>query len=236
MAPFTGEHCQDRLDLCKIYNPCKNGAKCNVSKIDNSYSCTCNESWKGKYCDQYKSICETNPCGEHGRCYETKLKEYSCFCNRGYTGRNCEKIIDPCLSSPCRHNSTCFKLPNSDYECQCSEGYKNVPELGLKRCEVEINPCDSIPCLNGGICFNSFNYYNCSCPPDFTGINCENAKNPCKDYNCNNGTCVQKYGLPVCECELPYYGSLCQFEYDFCESMPCQNAGQCINVNKKKDF
>ena len=36
-----------------------------------------------------------------------------------------------------------------------------------------IDHCYDDPCLNNGSCINSPNGYNCTCPSEFTGVNCE---------------------------------------------------------------
>jgi hypothetical protein len=38
---------------------------------------------------------------------------------------------------------------------------------------TDINECDSNPCENSGTCNNHINFYNCSCPPGYEGVNCE---------------------------------------------------------------
>ena len=37
----------------------------------------------------------------------------------------------------------------------------------------DINECDSSPCRNEATCNNLLNAYNCTCPPGYTGTNCE---------------------------------------------------------------
>ena len=37
----------------------------------------------------------------------------------------------------------------------------------------DINECDSSPCRNEAICNNLLNAYSCTCPPGYTGTNCE---------------------------------------------------------------
>ena len=36
-----------------------------------------------------------------------------------------------------------------------------------------MDECASQPCQSGGRCLNSLSMYNCLCPEQFTGINCE---------------------------------------------------------------
>ncbi len=36
-----------------------------------------------------------------------------------------------------------------------------------------IDPCDSNPCLNGGTCASFTDRYECNCPEDWSGTNCE---------------------------------------------------------------
>ena len=52
---------------------------------------------------------------------------------------------------------------------------------------VDIDECASQPCMNGAICGNWENYYDCSCLPGYTGINCETNIDECIGYPCLNG-------------------------------------------------
>lgn len=46
------------------------------------------------------SLCQSNPCGEHGRCIESSLtipvesRRFACICDEDYIGRLCDKRID----------------------------------------------------------------------------------------------------------------------------------------------
>ena len=38
---------------------------------------------------------------------------------------------------------------------------------------IQSQPCDSFSCQNGGECVEKINKYECKCPPEFVGANCE---------------------------------------------------------------
>ena len=104
-------------------------------------------------------------------------------------------------------------------------------------------------CLNGGICYPYDSIYQCICPPNFYGTNCEYtvsttvpttitinlcSPNPCQ----NGGKCYQFGSLYVCNCPQGYYGQNCQFvvtttpsvpttSSDPCNPNPCKNGATC---------
>lgn len=57
------------------------------------------------------SLCQPNPCGEHGRCMESSLtipleaRRFACVCDEDYIGRLCNKRIDEGKSFILRINS-----------------------------------------------------------------------------------------------------------------------------------
>ena len=78
-------------------------------------------------------------------------------------------------------------------------------------------------CSNGGTCEPDGHYFNCTCPPNFTGEHCEYMIDPCVDSPCQNeGRCVidtpqsengyylyNGSAISHCECVCGYSGPSC---------------------------
>ncbi|XP_059202023.1 coagulation factor IXa [Centropristis striata] len=89
---------------------------------------------------------------------------------------------------------------------------------------VDGNQCEPGPCLNQGTCKDHLGYYTCSCPPGFTGLNCEIVIE--KRCDVNNGECMHfcnsagTFGA-TCSCASGYVlmedGVDCEPEVEF----PC---------------
>lgn len=122
----------------------------------------------------------------------------------GYIGDLCDRR-DLCASSPCNFAtaSKCVSLEDS-FVCVCKDGWGGV------RCDADIDECVSNPCSNGN-CTNTPGGYECSCPPDRTGVNCENPLT-CEDVECVNGQCEDRGGVAMCNCTQGYTGSRCEVE------------------------
>ena len=41
---------------------------------------------------------------------------------------------------------------------------------------TDIDECSSNPCTNGAVCVDKVNHYICTCPPGFTGAQCDISK------------------------------------------------------------
>ena len=83
---------------------------------------------------------------------------------------------------------------------------------GITNCDIPA--CNIFSCFNGGTCLEtSPDTFVCSCPVEFTGVQCKTPlceiSNPCQ----NNGICsvmsVNGDGQQQCQCSLPYEGQFC---------------------------
>ncbi|XP_078734918.1 uncharacterized protein LOC144949008 [Lampetra fluviatilis] len=118
----------------------------------------CLHGWMGPECDQ--AICKPGCDPEHGFCQQPA----ECRCHYGWRGALC----DSCVAYPgCRHGS-CRGRP---WTCECDTNW------GGLLCDKDLNVCANRPCLNGGSCLNAEpNKHRCTCPPGFTGPNCESGE------------------------------------------------------------
>ena len=102
-----------------------------------------------------------------------------------------------------------------------------------QNCTISFNVCEG-RCRNGGTCepVDGGHYFNCTCPPGFTGQECEvsigtteqpltRAPTP-PPFSCENGGTVASTGWS-CECDPAYTGHRCEL------SNPC--AGNVCSVH-----
>ncbi|XP_078472604.1 IgGFc-binding protein-like isoform X10 [Lampetra planeri] len=90
------------------------------------------------------------------------------------------------------------------------------------------DPCASSPCQNGGTCLMNGVEYECTCPPNYNGTNCEISLDPCAPNPCQNGgTCTATNDKFECKCPATHNGALCETLVDLCASNPCENGGTC---------
>uniref|UniRef100_A0A4W4H1J0 Milk fat globule-EGF factor 8 protein b n=1 Tax=Electrophorus electricus TaxID=8005 RepID=A0A4W4H1J0_ELEEL len=102
--------------------------------------------------------------------------------------------------------------------------------------------CEVNVCLNGGTCVSSEgkDRFKCICMDGFTGEKCNETEtglchpNPCK----NDGICEMDSSQRgdvftgyVCRCPKGFSGSHCQHNVNYCLSQPCQNGGQCRDLD-----
>ncbi|XP_043934129.1 lactadherin isoform X1 [Protopterus annectens] len=98
-------------------------------------------------------------------------------------------------------------------------------------------------CQNGGTCLTEIDNlpFFCLCPEGFTGIACnETEKGPCYPNPCKNeGACEVKTSSRrgdvfleyYCKCPSGFDGLHCENNVDDCAINPCQNGGQCRDLD-----
>lgn len=183
------------------FEPCQNSGTC-VNHLIERYHCECPAGYTGRQCHIFIGQCQSAPCKNEGTCFPNGKNDFTCFCPEGVKGATCEQDTRPCASNPCAFNANCTNV-GIDYKCHCPVG------LSGKNCDEGYN-CNQKPCKNGGTCKKNGN--SCTCPPEYTGLDCsrdvdECASSPCK----NNGICVNTPGGFTCNCSASSYGgNLCE--------------------------
>ena len=211
---LTGKLCNFE-DRCVTEDPCLHGP-CNPE--DDFFSCDCSDTgFSGQTCGEDIDECEleTDPCGDHGACFNTP-GSFTCECDDGYSGIFCE-IKDLCFQV-----GHFIEIFLNKKKVSCSDQGQCDPSTGLCSCNPgflgedcsKIDECFKINCMNNGTCFDGV----CACSDGWYGPTCtidESSYDPCdevKDF-CReeNGRCVsdKKTKKATCECKFGFSGEKC---------------------------
>ena len=107
-------------------------------------------------------------------------------------------------------------------------------------CDIDFDECSVQPCQNGGVCTQTVlpGNYECQCPDEFEGKNCEELKiKTCDQQPCLNGATCRPGRSPysddlyTCDCTTLYKGVDCEVKKDFCQEyqQPCRNGATCVS-------
>ncbi|CAH2225513.1 protocadherin Fat 3 isoform X1, partial [Pelobates cultripes] len=132
-----------------------------------------------------------------------------------------------CLDSVVLNNN---ELPLQNKRSSFAE-VVGLTELKLG-CVLYPDACERNPCQNGGICTSvPSGGYQCSCPSQFIGKNCESEITACFPNPCRNGGSCDPIGNSfICNCRTGLRGLTCEEDINECEREDCENGGTCVNV------
>ena len=272
LGGWQGPLCQQPRDPCRLGSPCGPQDTCRRSAVSKpGYSCHCELrpghrplSATDPRCVLDDACLALAPCLHGGSCTPGRAGKHSftCTCTAAWSGVRCELPRDPCLQEPevvrriCGARSGCSRDPGSEagFSCDCDArpGWRRRSSLDPS-CVVQ-DACLALrPCRHGGTCRNVADqpegFYRCFCPAAWTGRNCSEPLDPCKDPKnvCNAGfRCRRNPDVPLgfsCGCdEKPGYRSSsssnpeCEV-YDTClAEEPCSNGGSCSPVGERNFF
>ncbi|XP_059403149.1 versican core protein-like [Carassius carassius] len=81
----------------------------------------------------------------------------------------------------------------------------------------DVHSCSDDVCLNGGSCVKIVGAQICSCPPGYSGDQCEIDIDECHTNPCRNGgTCIDGLNSFTCVCLPSYAGALCEQDTETC--------------------
>ncbi|CAF3912434.1 unnamed protein product [Adineta steineri] len=247
---WNGTLCTEAKNPCQS-SPCGSLGKCiatNQAQIP--YYCQCSDGQNTMFKCADPNPCLPNPCGP-GECEITTnlLNGYICRCFDGTIQMtNCSVPTNPCITMPCGAQGRCLALEAAPkgYMCMCQ--VDGVSYTTIDTCPTTSSFCTHMTCKNGGICvpfssdepscsIDQIGSTCCQCPPNFTGLRCEQevdfcSSNPCKD----NGRCLSEKSGYRCQCYEGYIGENCDVHVTSsgCSSNPC-TVGICYQLNQKGD-
>src|SRR5207253_3168438 len=101
------------------------------------------------------------------------------------------------------------------------------------------------PCLNGGVCVDRVNAYSCTCPPGYTGTNCETFGcataldgTACDDNNactqsdsCQAGVCTGQTAVVCTAIDQCHAAGVCDPVTAVCSNPPLADGATCSDGN-----
>ena len=236
---YYGDYCQYAYftpsPQCD-HSQCRSNSTCSAGR--DSFTCLCPSDFIGQFCEQraqYQGGCTNNPCYNGSTCTETS-NGYICTCSVGFTGPNCRFPLNNCELEYCRNGGTCERGLYGAFNCLCPEG------IAGQYCTDILSLCYSSPCLNGGTCTGNTSHYQCECPRDYYGDDCQYPIAPvnmCIANVCNSSSiCSPGSGNYTCVCIDGRGGRDCSIIMSDplpCDSNPCLHGGVC-SVNDSNSF
>uniref|UniRef100_A0A8C7WP48 Protein eyes shut homolog n=1 Tax=Oryzias sinensis TaxID=183150 RepID=A0A8C7WP48_9TELE len=191
---------------------CSGNGVCQTSFLEGAYHCRCHHHYSGRFCEKFDA-CLENPCQNKGVCLsngstDPNKRTYKCLCPPHFTGTNCS----PCDPNPCREGGACAESPKG-FVCHCCE------KSGGLHCSTRVD-------FELGLHVRaSFFLFVLSCLSGFSGRNCEEIIDYCRQLNIiclNEGLCLSVIGGHQVGNSV-----FVVFVY----RQPCANGGHCVLNN-----
>ncbi|CAF3707486.1 unnamed protein product [Rotaria sp. Silwood1] len=247
LPEWNGTLCTEARNPCQS-SPCGPVGKCiSTNHAQIPYYCQCPDGQNTMFKCADPNPCLPNPCGP-GECEITAnlLNGYICRCFDGTVQMtNCSTPKNPCISMPCGPQGRCLTINAAPkgYMCMCQ--VDGISYTTIDTCPTTSSFCTHMTCKNGGTCvpfsvddpscnIGQIGSTCCQCPPNFTGLRCEQevdfcSSNPCK----TNGRCLSDKSGYRCQCYEGYMGENCEVRLTSsgCASNPC-TVGICYQLNQ----
>ena len=209
---------------------CKNDGICRPISANLAY-CECKNGFTGSFCEiaptgqtttlsqtttTQSIICSSNPCINGGTCVSVSTNLVYCQCPPEYAGPLCQNLVSTISSSSISEIVSSTNGPSSA-STSFSESSSSISDAS----STSSQPSTSSEAINTGTTTAISTEISTTTP--------SLKKCPYEFEICqNNGTCLySESGSITCKCSLPYTGTFCQTENQFCDLNPCKNGGTC---------
>ncbi|CAH1796365.1 unnamed protein product, partial [Owenia fusiformis] len=165
---WRGRFCHIQILGCEpAPGPCLNGGTCRHTSGVERFNCFCTPQWTGRYCETplQPPCTPRDDCSGHYTCVGNNK-----VCLPGWTdpSRDCTVRTIPQPNDPeCPIQGFCQQGSCFQGRCCCNQHWDGL------LCSCKKLYCNDRPCQNGGACRNLEDDYSCTCPPGWTGKNCD---------------------------------------------------------------
>lgn len=75
-STHIGHKCNTFGTICALLRPCKNGGRCNNTKNNIDYNCSCEPGFHGPKCEYDHRSCDDTACSYHGAVFSSTFVQH----------------------------------------------------------------------------------------------------------------------------------------------------------------